>query len=184
MGSLNPLGVLQSVGSIVGTVLPVVNAASTLTKEIRSFGVSPQQEESAKAARDLAAQQKLAMQQLQAQQTLSQQQDAAEADRARAAIEADALTAEQSRRAALKRAVARQKVSLAAQGISAVDDGSAEAILLGMFQESETERAQRERLDGLRAHALGAGLEERKAINVLQRAQLAEKQRLERELLA
>jgi hypothetical protein len=184
MGSMNPLSILQSVGGVVGTVLPVVNAASTLTKEIKSFGVSPQEEAAAKAARDLAAQQKLAMRQLQEQQTLAEQQDQAAAAREQAAIAADAANAEESRRAALKRAVARQKVSLAAQGVSAADDGSAEAILLGLFQESETEKAQRARLDGLRSAALDTGLAEKKAINVLQRAQLAEKQRLARELLA
>ncbi len=61
--------------------------------------------------------------------------------------------------------------------------GSAQAVLLGLFDESEDERTKREELDSLRLTALDQNIGQSRALNVLQRTQLAERQRLMRQFL-
>jgi hypothetical protein len=177
------------VGRLVTGLAPVISAGTKAVNDIRSLSAESQANAAAiaaaqQAAYDMQARQNLAMAQLQAQQQMSETVAAQNAALEQERIMLSAQEAEQARRAALKRAVARQKVSLASQGISAADNGSTEAILLGMFQESETDRAARTRMDGLRTQAIGADLAQQRALNILQRSQLAERQRLERELLA
>mgnify|MGYP006197385875 FL=1 len=94
-------------------------------------------------------------------------------------LAADASAADEKRRAALRRAVARQRASFGAQGTGS-NDGSAEAVLLGLFEETDTDRAQRARLDDIRDRFITQDLSAKNRINVLQRAQLAERQKLER----
>jgi hypothetical protein len=74
--------------------------------------------------------------------------------------------------------VARQRANFGAQGVSA-GGGSAQAVLLGLFEESEEERARRERLDGLRVRVLEDDLAGRRASNVLQRTQLQERAKVD-----
>lgn len=184
MGSLSPTTILDAgvrgLLGVINTAVPVVSLARQVTDDVRAIrggGVD------SSAVNNLAAQQELAMAQLRAQQNITESQAAQDAALQRQEAALEAGNAEQARRAALKRAVARQKVSLASQGISSADDGSAEAIMLGLFSESEQEQQARTRLDGLREQAIGQGLAQKQALNVLQRAQLAERQRLERELM-
>lgn len=91
----------------------------------------------------------------------------------------DGAEAERRRRVALRRAVARQRAQLGAQGIS-TSDGSGEAILLGLVDEAEEDRRQAKRLDRLKLAELEA--EERSAYrrNLLDLARLADRHRLER----
>lgn len=72
-----------------------------------------------------------------------------------------------SRQDALRRAVARQRASFGAQGISS-DDGSAEAILLGLTQQSNTEQSQQDALDRLRTQALQDSAASKQRKNLLQ----------------
>jgi hypothetical protein len=122
--------------------------------------------------------QDLAMQQLQA----SQAQEKAQAERnAELERESIALQAEQdaeTRRKALKRAMAKQNASRGASGASA--GGSGEAVLLGLYNESEDEAKQREDLDKLRYNALDNDLYTLSERNILEQSQLAEQQRLQR----
>jgi hypothetical protein len=182
MGSLSPTTILDAgvrgLMGVINTAVPVVSLARQVADDVRHIRGA----DNTSAANNLAAQQQFAMAQLQEQQRISEAQAAQDAALQRQEMAAETATAEQARRMALKRAVARQKVSLASQGVSAADDGSAEAILLGMFQESEDEKQARGRMDGLREQALSQTLAQRQALNVLQRAQLAERQKLEREL--
>jgi hypothetical protein len=83
----------------------------------------------------------------------------------------------------LKRAVARQRAAYGASGIEANSSGSAQAVLLGLFDESEEEKNQREKLDTLRLNAIDQDVDQRSRLNVLQRTQLAEKQRLQQSLV-
>ncbi|MEC7028226.1 MAG: transporter, partial [Pseudomonadota bacterium] len=94
-------------------------------------------------------------------------------------LAAEAKNAEENRLSALRRAVARQRASFGATGLSA-NEGSAEAVLLGLFEETDQDRQQRERLDTLRNRALDNDLASTQSLNVLQRSQLAQQQRLER----
>ena len=118
-----------------------------------------------------------ALHQLQQQQNLQEIQAQQKAALEKQEITAKAANAEKERRAALKRAVARQRVQFGASGVSA-GDGSSEAVLLGMFEESDEERQSRERLDNIKLQAIDQNLVNQKRVNTLERTQLAEKSRL------
>lgn len=129
-----------------------------------------------------AAQQDLAMRQLQQLQDEGYRRASEEAAQDRAKIAADAENAEATRRAALKRAVARQRALYGSSGIDTNTSGSAQAVLLGLFDESEAEKTEREKLDTLRYGAIEQDLSAQQRLNILQRTQLAEKQRLQQSI--
>ena len=76
----------------------------------------------------------------------------------------------------MRRVIARQRAQFGASGISA-SGGSSEAVLLGLYNESEEEAAQREEIDNLKKAALDEDLAQTKSLNLLQRNQLEERQR-------
>lgn len=177
MGSMTPalMTGLGSVSDIVGGVAPIFGAASDIVGSVRAITGGGDDDR----RRALRAQQDMLLRQL----AQKQQADAMNASE-RAALErerlaADASAADEKRRAALRRAVARQRASFGAQGTGS-NDGSAEAVLLGLFEETDTDRAQRARLDDIRERFINQDLSAKNRINVLQRAQLAERQKLER----
>lgn len=94
-------------------------------------------------------------------------------------LQLQAAQVESDRRSALKRAVARQKANFGGQGIGS-NEGSSEAVLLGLFNESEEDRAARGRLDSLREAAINQGVNQKSQLNLLQQAQLQEKLMLSR----
>lgn len=157
---------LGTVGSLVGTASQLVNTVDSLTGR--------------SAAEKLEKEQDLALRQLQAQQELKQQQDAAAADLDRQRLAAEALGDEEERRAALRRAVARQRAQFGASGIGNAGGGSSEAVLLGLFDETQDDLERRARIDNLRNQAIDLSLANTKSLNVLQRSQLQERQRFER----
>jgi hypothetical protein len=131
----------------------------------------------------MKAQQDLALKQLRAQQDLAQRtaEDNAALQKSQMAVQISAE--ERQRQAALKRAVAAQRASFGAQGVGS-GDGSSEAVLLGLFDESDDERKDRERLDTLRYTALDQGISSGVNQDMLQLTQLQQRQKLERELLS
>ncbi len=169
MGALSP--VLTGLSAITTAISAVDRAVNVFSNASR--------DDSAARASALRAQQDLALKQLQQKQQADERtaQEQAAQERERVAAAADA--AENQRRAALRRAVARQRAQFGAQGIAA-DDGSAEAVLLGLFDESDQDRADRERLDTIRTAALDQDIATQGRINVLQRQQLIERQNLQR----
>lgn len=172
MGAITP--VLNTLGSVAGTISATRSAVQTLRGAGHGWSDSD-----AAAKKDQRREQDLAMAQLKARQALDEEQAAQDAAQARDRMALDAQTSETARRAALKRAVARQRAAFGAQGTGS-SDGSAQAVLLGLFDESEAERADRERLDGLRAAALDSDLSGRRQANLLQITQLGQRQTLER----
>lgn len=124
-----------------------------------------------------AREQQLALRQLQDQQRLNQKQAAQDAALERERIAVQAQAAEEDRQRALRRAVSRQRANFAGSGISSAN-GSAQAVLLGLFDESEEELAQRERLDNLRNRSIDLGVSQNRSLNVLQATQLKERQKL------
>lgn len=89
----------------------------------------------------------------------------------RTALEQRRLAEEQAeenrkRQQALRRAVAAQQARFGAQGIDA-RDGSGEAVLLGLFQESDEEKAYRERLNRLRQDSLQQSTDTARRRNLL-----------------
>jgi len=119
----------------------------------------------------------LALRQLQAQQQQQQAIASKTAALDRQEIAAKTGEAERKRRDALKRAVARQRASFGASGVSN-NGGSSEAVLLGLFEESEDQKAERERLDNLKLNTIDQNLKNQKRVNTLQRTQLAERQKV------
>lgn len=172
MGDITP--VLSTLGSIAGTIDATRSAVQSLRGAADGWGDS-----NAAARKQLAKEQALAMEQLKARQSLDEQQSAADAAQEKEKIALDAQNSETARRAALKRAVARQRAQFGAQGAGSAD-GSAQAVLLGLFDESDAERAAREKLDTLRTSALESDLAQRRQLNLLQLTQMAARQNLDR----
>jgi hypothetical protein len=157
----------------LGSILPILGGiTSTVTALDRTFQlIGDMSEDSQKR------QQELQMRQLKQQQRLQEQQLAENyaQQRGTAALEG-ALDAEK-RRASIKRAVSRQRAQFGSSGIA--NSGSAEAVLLGMFDETEDEIARREQIDSMRNRALELDEAQNRSLNLLQATQLAQRQRLE-----
>ncbi len=118
-----------------------------------------------------------AVEHLRQQQRVQQRQAENKAVLDKQEILAKAESAERERRKSLKRAVARQRASFGASGVSS-GDGSSEAVLLGMFEESDDDRKSRERLDNVRLLSIDQSVGSKKRVNTLERTQLAEKKKL------
>jgi hypothetical protein len=114
---------------------------------------------------------------LQRQQAEAYRQTEENAALQRAKIAGDAEKAEKDRLQALRRAVGRQRANFGVQGTGS-EGGSAQAVLLGLFDESEDERLERERLDRLRFSDIDLGLDQQRRLNVLQLEQLRSRQSL------
>ena len=118
------------------------------------------------------------------QRRLSQDQakagQAQEADIAtrRAQIETSAASDEAARLKALRRTVGRTRASLGAGG-GGTSDGSGEAVLLGMVADTNQNQQEADAIDRLRTQALSQEVADTQKSNLLERSQLAEKQRLE-----
>ncbi len=149
-------------GSMVPVAFQAVKAFQTISSVAQVFGGDDN---------------KLALQQLQNQQVLQQQQATQNAQLTRDEIAAKARNAEEIRKAALKRSVAKRRAEFGANGVSA-GAGSSEAVLLGLFDESEEEKQQRLRLDKIRLKSLDQGLAQSRATNTLKRTQLNARQKL------
>lgn len=89
-----------------------------------------------------------------------------------------ARQAESERIQAVRRAVARQRAAFGSQGVGSAS-GSSNAVLLGLFTESDEERAERERLDSLRNQIDESGWAGQNATNLLLQTQLQERQKLQ-----
>ncbi len=160
----------------MGTLTPVLQYASLIKGGADMISGAAGNEA---AYRESANSQALALKQLKQTQAEHLRQMQENAAREREKIAANASAAETERRAALKRAVARQRAAYGASGIGNQLDGSNEAVLLGLFSESDSERAAREKLDTLRTAALDQDITQQKRLNVLQASQLKEKQKLD-----
>ena len=163
---------LGAVTPALGTAFQIINAGTNLASSISN-----------KSNSDLTRQQQHDLTQLEQQQKINMeitQQNAALEQQKIAQVAADT---ESRRRAALKRAVARQRAQYGASGIGSSPGGSGEAVLLGLFDQSEEEKNAADALDTLRKKALDQGLSNQQTLNLLQTQQLKANQALERALL-
>jgi len=117
------------------------------------------------------------LKQLKKRQDLDQKiaQQNAQLNRERIAI--DSRQSEEKRKRALRRAVSRQRANFGAQGIGS-GAASSQAVLLGLFDESDEERKRREELDNLRLSSIDQNLSQGASLNVLQRTQLEQRNNL------
>lgn len=169
MGSIVPT-LTQAVGAL-NTVNSAFSAVNSL-KNNAGYGDDG-------AVRQLMAEQDLALKQLQQRQAQGETQAAQDITLQKQQLALESAQAEEKRQAALRRAVARQRASFGGSGISSTG-GSADAVLLGLFDESEEELQNREALDNLRNRALDQDLQQTKSVNVLQATQLAARSNLQR----
>lgn len=169
---------VSTLTGLAGTLSSAVGAVNSIGS---TLGITEARAEEQRRD-ELRAQQDLALAQLQAEQKLGTRQAQSDAALDREKIALDAQSAEDERRKALKRAVARQRASFGSSGVGSAG-GSSEAVLLGLFEESEDEKQKRENLDNLKRSAIDQDLQNRTATNTLRRTQLVEKQRLQRALI-
>lgn len=168
---LGPLSLFDAV--VNRTLNPLDNAVSN----IQRLGVFDNVEDAQR--QQVRAQNDLALQQLKQQQRLDEDQSAQDAALERERRAEQSRQANEQRQAALRRAVARQRARFGASGVGSVN-GSSEAVLLGMFEESDDERENRERLDRLRNRALEQDQSQLRSRNVLAATQRAQRSQLKR----
>jgi hypothetical protein len=180
MGGFTPASVIagvQQVGALTGAVSPVLSEIGEIISTFSGTDVREDAEEQRR--RELRARHDLALRQLEQKQKLSQTQEAQANSLEKKKMRLEKESDERRRKAALKRAMAKRTAEFGASGTGS-SGGSAQALLLGLFEESDEEREEREKLDNLKSKALDTGLANRRSINVLQRSQLAQRQQLER----
>jgi hypothetical protein len=171
-------GIVPAITSTVG-LINTVNSAFSAVSNLRG-NVQDTSNAAADAARQqMIAEQNQALIQLQQRQALDEQQGVQAAALEKQKIALDSAQAEEQRQAALRRAVARQKAAFGSSGISP-SGGSADAVLLGLFDESEDELKRREQLDSLKTTALDLDTSQTRSVNVLQSTQMAERNKLQR----
>ncbi|MEI8393343.1 MAG: hypothetical protein WCF85_01310 [Rhodospirillaceae bacterium] len=131
-----------------------------------------------KAAEVMASEQQLQMQQLDERQAADALITNTGIQNRMDQAQLDANEAERQRRLALSQATAKTTVSLAGQGIDP-NDGSAAAIRLGQISNSDQQRQAADQANRLRLQALSQQAEDATKQNLLERSQLAERQRLQ-----
>lgn len=166
---------MGGVTSALTGILPIISGVTRLVSLVDTFSGEAENRQ----RKELRAQQDLALQQLQDRQALQENQLAYNNGLEKEQIALNAQKAEEERRAALRRAVSRQRAVFGSQGIGS-NGGSSEAVLLGLFEESEQEKSRREALDKTRTAALDSNLSNTRSLNLLQATQLAERQKLSR----
>jgi len=167
MGTIQP--VLTELSSTLGTITSIQSQLGSLT------GIGTRGQEKAQRA-----QQDLALQQLQQTQANTEREAQQKAARDRERLQVEAQQNDQRRRQSLRRSIARQNARVGASDTSRT--GSNEAVLLGLINDTEDDRQNAAQLDQLRFNTIDSGVSDLQQRNVLQRTQLAERQRLEREI--
>ncbi|MCB1537978.1 MAG: hypothetical protein H6865_05325 [Rhodospirillales bacterium] len=161
------------------SVLPTILSGAGLPAALVGIGLDVAAQKSAYTK--LVNQQDQALTQLKERQAQDEQAAAQDVAAQKAQIAADAQTAEARRLAALRRAVARQKTLFSAQGMGGdTGSGSNEAVLLGLYNDSQAEADAQTQADALRNTALDQSLAQKKQKNLLEAAQLEQQQSLAR----
>lgn len=158
----------------IGAISPVLPVLSGVVSTVS--GIKDTINEARGLSRNRAGE--LAVRQAEERGRLSEQQRAEQNALDRARIAQDSAAKEEERKAALRRAVARQRAQFGSQGVGS-SGGSADAVLLGIFEESDDARQRREEADALRTRALDLGDAQAKSLNLLQATQLSARSRLD-----
>jgi len=173
MGSINGISALTKG---LGTIGTLVNTADSVINSVQGFNKINNDEQARTALR---AEHDLTLKQLQEKQNIQLSQAEADLNLQKTSLLQSQQTEDDQRQASLRRAVARKQAELGAKGLNSTD-GSGKAILLGLIDESESEKQKRENIDRLRQISLDQDFTGQKQINLLQTGQLLERQRLER----
>lgn len=107
------------------------------------------------------------------QNALNMQQAQKDAATKTANIEMQAQLAEEERLRNLKSAIAKQRASFGASGVSSTG-GSSQAVLEGFMNESEEEKQARKQVDNMKKQAIQDSLKQTKQKNILEVSQMEE----------
>ncbi len=144
----------------LGPILQIGSALGTAVSAVAPFYQDSQRNKQAAEKSKLDYQQALAAANLQKQQqALQDQKD------------------ETTRRDLLRRSMAKQRAEFGSSGIGS-GGGSSEAVLLGMFDESDAQRALREQMSSLRDAALDQSVNDKNQLNLLLQQQLQQSQNI------
>lgn len=178
MGAFNPASFITNglnlAQNMVSSTLGPFNQAVSLGEQI---GLIDDDQDRRRDA--LRAQQSQTLAQLRQRQRLDETQNTQQAALERQKRAEQARQANQERQAALRRAVARQRAQFGASGIGP-DSGSSEAVLLGLFEETEQDSENRQRLDSIRNRSLELNSQQLQARNILESTQRAQRNQLRR----
>jgi hypothetical protein len=154
-------------GAILPVAIQALKVAATVGTVAQTFNNAREQSRSSD----------LALRQLQQQQALNQKISIDNANLERQKIFEVSQVAEKERRLALKRAIARQRAEFGGSGVAS-GDGSSEAVLLGLFEESDDEKKARERLDKIKLQGIDQDLRNLSRTNTLKYTQAKEKEKI------
>lgn len=153
---------MGGIASVATTAIQALNTVGTVAKAFNSY-----EDNSGRRAYDqMKGAQAVQMRNAKEQAALEKEQ-----------LRLTSENADTERRAALRRAVSRQRALYGSSGTGS-GDGSAQAVLLGLFDESDGEKTEREALDALKNRAVDQGIAQQQRINTLQLSQLKERNRL------
>ena len=185
---------MSAMTSVVSDLLPAVSSAVPLFNATTGYlykqdslqaaadraanTAAAKAEATQKAEDNLAATQALQMRQLQQTQASDTAIQDAGIQTQMDQTQLSANTAEQTRRDALRTAVAKTTADLAGQGIDPTD-GSGEAILLGQIKASDQAKQAADAATQLRMQALSQQAADTNQKNLLEQTQLADRQRLQ-----
>lgn len=145
--------------SFASQAFQILNAAGTVANMMKTYSDQSGQRDYSQAVETVSA---------------GNQNAEQEAEQDRKEIAFSSQMAEDERRSALRRAISRQKAQYGSSGIGSTD-GSSQAVLLGLFSESEEEKSKREALDQLKLSAVDNALSQAKRVNTLRLSQMKEK---------
>lgn len=150
----------------LGGLLPVINKGISVFNTVdRLAGHGSNATEKKSRAR-----QQLALTQMQEQQKTEEQIAAQKFVREKSVIDAQAADDERRRMSALKRASAAQRAAYGGAGVES-DAGSGEAVLLGLFSQSEEEKVVSESINALRRQILDDNMDAIRTRNLLELSQ-------------
>lgn len=150
----------------LGGLLPLVNRGLSIANTIDRF---QGKKDTRKQDR---AENALALQQAQERRAAEEKIAADKYTREQAVLSAQGAEDERRRLSALKRASAATRAKFGGAGVTA-EGGSGEAVLLGLFQESEEEKQAQDSITALRRQILDDNFSALKSRNLLELSQAA-----------
>lgn len=150
---------ISNIGGALNALQQTVRAYQTIDRAIGTFN----------KAKDGDTKEDAHIQNLLDRQNLDEKIAAQKADREKTLLAAEAGDAERRRLSALRAASARQRASYGASGITG-DTGSSEAVLLGLVNQSEQERAARDDITSIRRQMIDDNLSSLRSRNLLERS--------------
>jgi hypothetical protein len=161
---------MANIASLGGT-LPIINQGLAAARTLNQY------KDGIFGDADTARRTQLRLDQLKERNRLEEDLAGTRTDRDTAITDAERAESERRRSNALKRAVSRQRATYGGAGVDS-EGGSSEAVLLGLFSDSESERAASDNIYDLRKKIIADNFAGLKRRNLLEESQLATRLRV------